>query len=113
MTDEYEQSLSLTARLSKVVRKDMTAEAAAKAIHAVLRDACREEGQNPDIEVMIRAPGEERFYEDTRCWCVAWEAGPYDWAIDASMALSRHTNLVEPYMGFDLMLYPSEWEGRK
>lgn len=114
MTDDYEQVESLTKRLTAVVKPGMTAAAAAKAIHGVLIQAAKEEGHKPEIEVMIRAPGEERFYADTRCWCVAWEAGPYDWAIDASMALTRACDaLVEPYMGFDLMLYPSEFEGRR
>lgn len=99
----------LSKRLSEAVNKGMTAEQAAKALHAVLVEAARECGQKPELEVMIRKPGEERFYAETRCWCVAWEAGPYQWAIGASMEVTAAGHLCEPYMGFDLMLFPSEW----
>jgi hypothetical protein len=41
---------------------------------------------------------------------VAWEAGPYDWAVTASMAITHATGkLVEPWYGFDLSFYPGEW----
>ena len=85
------------------------AETMAKAAHGVLRDAARLHGQDPDSEVAIRAPGEARHFDNTRCWTVVWEAGPYDWAIPASMGITVGAGkLCEPYYGFDLCFYPSE-----
>ena len=88
---------ALAALLVAAIPAGSTAAAAAKACHKVLRDVAAAAGQSPDIEVMIRAPGEPRFYDDTRCWCVAWEAGPHDWAITGSMAITMARKLVEPY----------------
>jgi len=68
-----------------------------------------DEGYDPDKEVMIRAPGEARHFDDDTCWCVAYEAGEYDWAIGASFALCGALGkIVDPYYGFDLCFYPSE-----
>lgn len=86
-----------------------TAEAMAKASYEVVRKSAASVGQSPDSECMLRAPGEPRWYADTTCWCVAWEAGPYDWGVQASMHLGMSTGkLVETYQGFDLMFYPAE-----
>jgi len=74
-----------------------TAEAAAKACHEALRKACKHYGQNPDSEVFIREPG---FRGDS--WYVCWEAGPYDWAIDASPQITGPWGFTEPHYGFDL-----------
>jgi hypothetical protein len=100
----------LTKLLVAALRSDMTAAQAAETCHTVLREVAKAAGMSPDIEVMIRRPGQERHYDDTRCWCVAWEAGPHDWAVLASMTITGTTGkLVEPYYGFDLMFYPDEW----
>jgi hypothetical protein len=108
LAGEYPQALA--GLLLAAVRRDMTAEQAALACHAVLREAAKAAGMSPDIEVMLRKPGQPRHYDDTKCWCVAWEAGPHDWAVVASMAITGTTGkLVEPYYGFDLMFYPGEW----
>jgi hypothetical protein len=86
-----------------------TARTMARATYKVLWDAAKAEGQEASREVMIRKPGEPRHFSDDRCWCVAWEAGPYDWAIPASMAIvSQCGKLAEPYYGFDLCFYPGE-----
>jgi hypothetical protein len=107
-----EDSAALARALCAVVRPDMNAKQAARACVDVLRAVAAAAGQLPSLEVSIKPPGEPRHYNDTRCWCVAWEAGPPDWAVVASMALVSATGkLVEPYYGFDLMLYPSEWNG--
>jgi hypothetical protein len=85
-----------------------TAETMAKATYRVLRAAALADGQQAS-EVFIRKPGEPRHFNDDRCWCVAWEAGPYDWAIPASMSIvSQCGKLAEPYYGFDLTFYPGE-----
>lgn len=86
-----------------------TAETMAKTAFKVLKEAAAAEGQTPGIEVAIWKPGEKRYFDDTTCWTVAWEAGPYEWAIPASMAIGSTTGkLVEPYYSFDLCFYPSE-----
>ena len=100
------------ARLAAAVRPDMTAEQAAKACHTVICAAAKADHQNPDVEVFIRAPGEPRHYADQTCWCVCWEAGPDNWAVAASMAISRTARLVEPWYGFDLSFYPAEWAAK-
>ena len=100
----------LAALLGDAVRSDMTAEQAAKACHALLKRVAKAAGQDPDVETFIRAPGQPRHYADAQCWCVAWEAGPHDWAIPASMVITRRSGrLAEAYYGFDLMFYPTEW----
>lgn len=83
-------------RLDKATAKADTAEKVAKAMHRVLRKFAAEIGQKPDIEVFIRAPGEPRHYNDATCWCVCWEAGPYDWAVGYSMRFRN--GLVEPLL---------------
>ena len=96
-------------RLAKAVTRTMNAEQAARAVYAELRNIAAEEGCNPDSEVMIRAPGEARHYSEDTCWCVAYEAGDYEWAIGSSHALCDALGkVVEPYYSFDLCFYPSE-----
>jgi hypothetical protein len=102
-------SQELSKKLAEAVRLNMTAEQLARAVYNVLKTAASDEGQNPDVEVGIRAPGEPRHFADTTCWCVMWEAGPYEWAVDASFALIEASGkLTEPYYSFDLCFYPSE-----
>ena len=85
------------------------AESMAKAVYKVLCQASLDAGQKPSTEVMIRKPGEKRHFDDATCWCVAWEAGPYEWAIPASMVIgSASGKIVEPYYSFDLCFYPTE-----
>ena len=109
--DEYHR---INRRLVAAVKGTRTARTYAKALYDVLCAIATEYGQNPKTEVSIKAPGEPRHYNDTTCWCVCWEAGPYEWAIGASMALGHETRvLVEPYYSFDLCIYPSEFKGRR
>lgn len=111
---DRELYFSIRRRLVAGVKGKRTAATYAKALYEVLCAISKEQGQNPAIEVSIKAPGEPRHYDDLSCWCVCWEAGPYDWAIGASMALTDETRvLVEPYYGFDLCIYPSEFKGRR
>ena len=112
--EDYEFYDIINRRLVAAVDKKRTAATYAKSLYEVLCAIAKEQGQNPKIEVSIKAPGEPRHYADLSCWCVCWEAGPYDWAIGASMALTTETRvLVEPYYGFDLCIYPSEFVGRR
>jgi len=90
------------------IEKTWTAERAAKATYGVIRKHAALHNQKPDIETFIRAPGEERHFRDATCWVVAWEAGPWEWGIAASLS-SAFPALVEPYYSFDLTFAPVEW----
>jgi hypothetical protein len=95
--------------LYKVPNKN--AETLAKATYEALRKAATKVGQNPDMEVGISAPG-SGYYPgrsgDANAYWVTWEAGPHDWGIAASMAISSTFGLCEPYYGFDLTFYTTE-----
>lgn len=98
---------AIRAELSKL--QAFTAETMARATYRALCALSAREGQNPKSEVMIKKPGEPRHFSDATCWCVAWEAGPYEWAISASFAIGQATGkVVEPYYSFDLCFYPAE-----
>lgn len=86
-----------------------TAATMAKAVHAVLLRHAALHGQDPACEVAIFSPGQPRYFREDNCWTVTWEAGPHDWAIGTSFALTTLTRkTVEPYYGFDLCFYPAE-----
>lgn len=97
---------AIRAKCDAIPRPERNAENMAKATHAALREVCAEWGMNPDVETVIRAPGEEAYDGAGNRWLVAWESGPYQWAIPASMALGY--GLTEPYFSFDLNFYPAE-----
>ena len=79
------------------------AEESAHAVYRICCEAAKAWGMKPEIEVAIRAPGEARHHGDTSCWSVCFEAGPYQWAIAASMNTPSGCNvLAEPYYSFDL-----------
>lgn len=107
MTEYETLYTSIRAELGKCSK--FTAETMAKAVNAAVRKEAKRHGQNAEIETFIRKPGEPRHYSDTTCWSVAWEAGPYDWAIAACDIIGTVTGkLCEPYYGFDICFYPSE-----
>jgi hypothetical protein len=83
----------------------LTPHAAALAVHALCVAKAKAEGMKPDIEVAIRAPGEPRHHDGIDCWSVCFEAGPYEWAIDASVHTPPNRVIAEPYYGFDLSFY--------
>ena len=79
---------------------------AAKALYNHLCKCAKAEGQNPDMEVIIKTPEEAKTHGVGNCWWVSWEAGPYQWAIGFSLG-GRGSNFeagwyTEPYYGFDL-----------
>lgn len=77
-------------------------EAAARAVYEACLEYARGVGM-ADSEVALKAPGEERHFPGTEGWTVVFEAGPYDWAIEASfVAIERLRVSAEPYYGFDL-----------
>lgn len=98
---------SIRAELGKVNK--FTAETMAHAVHRAVEKEAVRHGQNPKVETFIRKPGEPRHFGDATCWCVAWEAGPYEWAVGACDVISDVTKkLVEPYYSFDICFYPGE-----
>jgi hypothetical protein len=100
MTDTEFTNLVATA-----IQTATNAHAAALAVHALCVAKAKVEGMKPDIEVAIRAPGQPRHHSQTNCWSVCFEAGPYDWAIDASVHIPPNRVIAEPYYGFDLSFY--------
>lgn len=99
------------------IEKSWSAERVAKAVYEVLvaydaetyiRGTDAERRAAAEREVFIRAPGEPRHFRDLTCWVVAYECGPYQWAISASMS-DAFPALAEPYYNFDLTFYPAEW----
>lgn len=76
-------------------------EARARACYAVLLKCAEAIGQLPS-EVILMEPGKPNYLPESCAnqWGVAWEAGPYDWAIDASFKV-----MAEPYYGFDLLFW--------
>ena len=81
-------------------KKCETVEQAAKAVFEAVKKKCKAYGQDPDCEVFIRTPE-----ENDGKWYVCWEAGPFDWAVSASFAISGPWGYAEPYYGFDLTFY--------
>lgn len=78
--------------------KYKTAGGAAKAFHRAVREVAKSYDQNPDIEVQIWKPGQD----GNRAWRVAWEAGPFEWAIAASEHMRGEWGYTEPHYSFDL-----------
>lgn len=94
-----------TNMVSTAIWTAINAHAAALAVHALCVAKAKAEGMNPDIEVAIRSPGKPRHHAQTDCWSVCFEAGPYEWAIDASLHNPPNRVIAEPYYGFDLSFY--------
>lgn len=102
--------MNLGQRIAEKLHSQMTAAQAARATYKVLLAAAKEEGQNPTLEVGIKSPKEPKYWGEDPCWWVGWEAGPYEWAIPASMIIGNKTGRIcEPQHSFDLTFYPSEW----
>ena len=62
-----------------------TAKAAATAFHKALRKLAADSGHNPDIEVRLLSPHRAGMMGYGPFWTVVYEAGPYEWAVSASM----------------------------
>ena len=100
MTDTEFTELVATA-----IKTALTPHAAALAVHALCAAKAKAENMKPDIEVAIHSPGQERHHSQTDCWGVCFEAGPHDWAVDASIHSPLNRVITEPYYGFDLSFY--------
>lgn len=89
--------------VADAISKAMNPETAAKSVYKLCCDAAEAWGMDPDIEVSIKAPGEPRHHSDESCWCVTFEAGPYEWGVYASLRVdTKGKVLAEPYYSFDL-----------
>lgn len=97
---------NFTQRVAKAISSHKTPAGAAKAVYRECRLFAIEAGMKPDIEVAIRKPGELRHHDNVECWSVCFEAGPYEWAVEASLGASGPV-LAEPYYSFDLSFYPT------
>lgn len=97
--DQLEQEVFLR-RVKQAINKGQTPEEVAKGVHEVCVWFCRETGMNPDSEAFVRQ-------ERPDMWKVSFEAGPYQWAIAASMAHHNSKVLTEPYWSFDLECSPN------
>lgn len=112
---EAEEQARLSALKAAIVkhfrtvdRFDANAENYAKALYAAVRERAEAEGQKPDIECGIVAPGESAYDGNGDRWLVMWEAGPYQWGVNVSLSITMNIGLVEPYHSFDLTFYPGE-----
>lgn len=75
---------------------------AAKGLYEALRKCAKAEGQNPDIEVAIYSPEQNKERGYGNGWSVCWEAGPFEWAVGMSFELTGPWGFTEPYWSFDL-----------
>lgn len=84
------------------------AETLATAAYKVLCEYAAAEGQTPEIECSLVKPGQPFGDGSGDRWMACWEAGPYMWGIETSMAVTIGHGLCEPHWGFDLCFYPAE-----
>jgi hypothetical protein len=109
---EFARMTALKAAIIKhfkrVPRFEGNAENYAKALYAAVRERAEAEGQRPDIECAIVAPGESAYDGNGDRWLVMWEAGPESWGVNVSLSITMNIGLVEPYHSFDLTFYPGE-----
>lgn len=94
-----------TAQVTTAIENSITPHAAALAVFSLCCLKAKADGINPDIECAIHAPGEPRHHDSTGAWSVTFEAGPHDWAVDASINVLSGRVYAEPYYGFDLSFY--------
>jgi len=100
---------AIVKHFKRVSRFEGNAEKYAKALYAAVCERAEAEGQKPDIECRIVAPGESAYDGNGNRWLVMWEAGPYHWGVQVSMSITMNIGLVEPYYSFDLTFYPGEY----
>lgn len=91
--------------IQTVARAIENAKTPMTAAQAVYRACCvyAHEHRMSLREVSLRKPGETRCYGTDDSWYVSFEAGPYQWAVAASLNVSpKGKVLAEPYYSFDL-----------
>jgi hypothetical protein len=99
--------MTIAEQLVAAIGPRRSAKEMAEAAYECLKRLAVEEGM-PEDEVLFRQPGEDRYFEDRSSYCVAWEAGPYQWSYAASDAISGATGIVvKANHSFDLCFAPS------
>lgn len=95
--------------INAIPEAERVAKKCAETTYETLKAVAVEMGMN-ETEVLFREPNDPRcYFKNGNSYVVAFESGPYQWAIPASMAIgTRCGKLVEPYYSFDLCFYPAE-----
>mgnify|MGYP000987197211 CR=1 FL=1 len=75
---------------------------AARGLYKALCEVAKMWGMNPNREVHISSPEQEKARGNHPCWRVSWEAGPYEWAIPMSFQRTGPWGFTEPHYSFDL-----------
>lgn len=89
--------------VAEAISKAETPAQAALETYDICCKAAEAWGMNPSIEVGIKKPGEPRHFADDSCYTVVFEAGPWEWAVTASLSVdTKGKVLAEPYYSFDL-----------
>lgn len=89
---------------AEALRNVDTPAKAARAMHAVCKDAAKAWGMKPRIECALRTPLQSAKFGGSPFWYVGFEAGPYDWAVAAS-DVANDKVWAEPHYGFDMYFY--------
>lgn len=92
---------------AEALRKSTSPQNAARRIYGICRKAAKAWGMKPEIECSLASPLQAARSCGSPFWHVSFEAGPYDWAVEVSMAASPKV-WAEPYYGFDLHFYAKE-----
>ena len=84
--------------------KYKTKAGAANGLYKVLYRFARAIHQDPDIELQLYSPERSKERGCTSGWRIQWEAGPYQWAIGASLQVANHKAgwHTTSYHSFDL-----------
>lgn len=102
----YELEMAVNA-VKGALKPGMKGQEAAKAVYEALKPVVVLFGQKPEIELSMRGPADHHYAG--KCWLVCWEAGPWEWGINASfVACNASGQLCEPYYSFDLCFYDNE-----
>ena len=75
---------------------------AAKSLYKALCKWCEDIGMDPKTECHIWTPKQQQARGYYKQWTVSLEAGPFEWAVHASMVIENTDWYVEPYYSFDL-----------
>lgn len=84
--------------------KYKTPASAAKAFYRAIAKLNKKYGLNEN-EVILMNPKRAEEYSGIKAWAVVWEAGPYEWAIEASFEVYGPWGHAEPYYSFDLHFF--------
>lgn len=87
---------------------DRTAKAMAEATRDLLLTIAAEWGYSPR-EIGFREPGAPCYFDNSNCYVVTWESGPFEWGYHACNAIGdKAGKIAEPFYSFDVCFYPAE-----